>query len=117
DQGETTFTEYDAKGNKVQEISPNQYKALEDGLNDFIPTYVYRDNSVGYRYDYYPNGQLKKVTDPLNNITQYTYDVYGNILTETRANGLVYVNEYDVMNRMNKGFYKEDMNAIPKQLS
>lgn len=59
DQGQTSLIEYDAQGFKLQEVSPNQYLAASDGLNDATPSYVYRDNAAGYRYTYFPNGNLK----------------------------------------------------------
>lgn len=36
----------------------------------------------------------------MNNTTSFTYDVYGNKLTETKPNGAVYRYEYDNMDRL-----------------
>jgi len=41
----------------------------------------------GYRYVYNAKRQVTTQTDANGNATSYTYDVYGNILTETKPNG------------------------------
>jgi RHS repeat-associated protein len=41
------------------------------------------DKNVDTRYDYYPTNQLKTKTDPLGIVTLYTYDQWGNELSET----------------------------------
>jgi len=114
DEGETSLQEYDVFGRNVQQITPNQYNPVDDGLNDAAPAYVYRNNSVGLRYDYYPSGKVKTETDALGNTVTYTYDLYGNTLTVTRPNQSVYVYEYDVMNRLKKVSFKKDSNAVPE---
>jgi RHS repeat-associated protein len=100
--GETTRIIYDMVGRKIKEVAPNQY----DAALDSIATHSYSGNH-GYRYEYYDSGKLKKVIDPENYETSYTYDIYGNMLTETKPNGAVYRYEYDVIDRLNKAYFKE----------
>ncbi|MGE5633382.1 MAG: hypothetical protein ACM3TR_20145 [Caulobacteraceae bacterium] len=107
DQGETTRTVYDMMGRKIQEIRPNQY----DPAMDDLANHRYNDNTVGYRYIYYDNGLLKSVTDPENNTTTYSYDVYGNKLTETRPDNSSMRYEYDVMDRLKKVYFKDNAAA------
>ncbi|MGB7605591.1 MAG: RHS repeat-associated core domain-containing protein [Lutisporaceae bacterium] len=104
--GETTRIVYDMAGRKIKEVAPNQY----DATLDDIAAHSYSGDS-GYRYEYYDNGLLKKSIDPLNYETIYTYDVYGNIVTETKPNGAVYRYEYDVMDRITKSYFKESATA------
>jgi len=47
-------------------------------------------------------------TDPEGFVTSYTYDMFGNLETESRPNG-DYKYEYDVMNRLTKTYYKEKL--------
>lgn len=105
--GETTRIEYDKVGRKVQEIASEQYNPTKDDMVN----HTYTDNTVGYRYEYYDSGKLKTVTDPEGNPATYTYDVYGNTLTETRANGSILRYEYDVMDRLKKVYFKDTASA------
>lgn len=114
DQGETTRTLFDIQGREVQEISPNQYKTSSDGLLASPIAHTYTNSSAGDRTEYYPTGKEKKEIDTLGNITQYTYDLYGNMLTKILPNGSQYVYEYDVMNRQKKISFKSDINAVPE---
>ncbi|KUO70373.1 MAG: hypothetical protein APF77_03395, partial [Clostridia bacterium BRH_c25] len=106
-QGETTRIVYDMAGRKLQEIQPNQYNPAMDDLAG----HKYNDSTVGYRYTYFDSGLLKSLTDPENNTTAYTYDVYGNKLTETRPDGSVMRYEYDIMDRLKKEYFKENSEA------
>ncbi len=104
--GETTRTTYDMAGRKIKEIAPNQYDATLDNIS----AHSYSGDH-GYRYEYYDTGLLKKSIDPSNYETIYTYDVYGNIVTETKPNGAIYRYEYDVMDRITKSYFKESATA------
>lgn len=106
DGGETTRITYDAEGRKTKEISPNLY---ESDLDD-IDNHAYSGDQ-GIRYTYYGNGSIHTVTDPESNINTFTYDLYGNVLTETKANGAVYRYEYDVMNRLSNKYFRADQNS------
>ena len=111
DKGETTRTVYDLLGRKIQDISPNQYEEEKDGLNLAVPTQTYADAATGTRYEYNTAGRVKKVTDPLDNSVEYTYDIYGNTLTEKltdstgkEKNTKSYT--YDTMNRLTTVSFK-----------
>ncbi len=107
DKNETKRVVYDLMGRTIQEISPNQYDSSKD--NPIANTYL--DTSVGTKYEYYDSGKVKSVTDALGNKTSYTYDVYGNTLTETKPNGSIYRYEYDVLDRLKKTYFKNDSTA------
>jgi RHS repeat-associated protein len=81
--GDTTTTTYDAIGRVVSETSP-------------------RGNSAGsspWRYTtttaYTQWNQLSSVTDPLHHSSSMTYDLDGNVLASTDANGNTTTNTYD----------------------
>lgn len=116
-EGETTLFIYDNQQRLVQKIGPNQYTADKDGLNDSSPVNVYRDPNAGTRYVYYATGKLQKQIDALGNETSFTYDIYGNKLTETLANQSAYVYQYDVMNRVIKLSFKSNAQAVPDVLA
>ncbi|RIE02546.1 RHS repeat domain-containing protein [Cohnella faecalis] len=116
DGGETSFTEYDALGRPVQKVTPNVYKSSEDGLNDTPAAYTYKNDNVGERYTYWPNGMLQTTTDALGFVTSYTYDVYGNLSSESKPNGAVYLYQYDVMNRLKKTLFKRSASDAPVTL-
>lgn len=94
---------YDELGRKKQVIAPNLF--TEDIQDE-----------TGYRYTYYPSGKTKSITDPENNCTSYTYDLYGNILTEIRPNKSIFRYEYDTMNRIVKKYFKENSSSKEETL-
>ena len=104
---ETQRVVYDLLGRKLQEISPNQY----DSSKDDTAADSYSDAAVGTSYEYYDSGKVKTITDALGNKTAYTYDVYGNTLTETKPNGAIYRYTYDVLDRPEKVYFKNDSTA------
>ena len=104
--GETSRIVYDLTGKKVQEIQPKLYDAVKEGTGN-----TYTDNTVGTRYEYYDNGKISSIIDALGNGTSYTYDVYGNVLTETKPNLAVYRYEYDIMDRIKKAYYSDPQNS------
>ncbi|USB32579.1 S8 family serine peptidase [Paenibacillus sp. YPG26] len=116
-EGETNRFVYDNQQRLIQKIDPMQYASDKDGLNDSTPTDDYRDATIGTRYTYYPTGNVQKEIDALGNETSYTYDIYGNKLTETRPNQSVYVYQYDVMNRVSKISFKANPQAVPDVLA
>lgn len=67
---------YDNENRLIQKITPNQYNASMDGLNNSPVSQSYGDSNAGYRYTYYKSGLVKTETDPLNNKISYVYDIY-----------------------------------------
>ncbi|MCX7746261.1 MAG: right-handed parallel beta-helix repeat-containing protein [Clostridia bacterium] len=108
----TTVTTYDAAGNVTKKISPNQYRNSDDQL---AASHSY-SGDYGTRYTYYPDGKVKKLVDPENNETSYTYNAVGNLQTETKGNGAVYYHEYDELNRPKAVYFKEKNEFVPMLL-
>jgi|GEM_PF-554246 len=108
DRNETTRIVYDNSGRKIKEVQPNQYNASLDG-EDYTGEH-------GYRYEYYPNGKKKKVTDTEGNTTEYTYDPAWNLDKEIKANGAVYDYDYDSLNRLYKVWFMENREDDTKEL-
>ncbi|TYQ16376.1 UNVERIFIED_CONTAM: YD repeat-containing protein [Acetivibrio alkalicellulosi] len=101
----TSVIVYDNLGRKVQEISPNLYD--EHGGVD-LPT------NIGYRYEYKGVSNLvEKITDPQGYITEFDYDIFGNIKRETRDNGSIYEYEYDVLGRLRKKSFRKNSASSP----
>lgn len=92
---------YDNMGRIKQTISPKENDEL-------LPEVL---GEAGYKYEYYSSGKLWKVTDPYNYTTIYTYDLYGNLKTEQKPNGSVYLYEYDDLDRLTSVYFKEDSNS------
>ena len=42
--------------------------------------------NLKYNYEYYPDGKLKRITDPASGNTEFTYDRVGKMLSQTNAN-------------------------------
>ncbi|WP_193774783.1 S8 family serine peptidase [Vallitalea guaymasensis] len=104
--------DYDLMGRKIRELTPNQYNPSVDDLINH--TYSGED---GTKYTYNSNGTLNEVTDAEGNKNIYnSYDLYGNVLSETRSNGSVYEYEYDNMNRLLKVKFKENSSGVSKLL-
>jgi len=82
-------TEYDKYGRIEKEISPK--------------------GNV-YDYDYYPSGKVDAMTDPEGFVTRYTYDIFGNLETESRTNGdYKYEYDYDYKSYSEKGTYEQNV--------
>lgn len=109
---ETQRIVYDIMGRKIQEIAPNQYDSTQDNLQ----ADTYNDATTGTRYEYYDSGKVKKIIDALGNVTSFTYDVYGNTLTETKPNGAICRYTYDVMDRQEKVYFKDNTASNEKLL-
>ncbi|MCT4596985.1 MAG: S8 family serine peptidase, partial [Vallitalea sp.] len=105
--GETTRMIYDKENRNIQTIAPNNYQEQLDGLNFKTPEHIYVDGS-GFVSTYDDKGNIVSETDEENNTTEYTYDIYGNKITQKRPNGSIYVYKYDTMNRLTKLLFKND---------
>jgi YD repeat-containing protein len=87
DQAVTTY-EYDAAGN---------VSAVNDP--DYHPT---DPNSHRTEYHYDSMNRLELVHDALGHDTKFTFDLSGNVLTETDARGNVTTNTYDAFSRLSQ---------------
>ena len=90
-----TIAEYDKLSRKIAEYAPN-YSA---------------DKSHGTLTSYYPDDNKKTETDAEGNVTSYKYDVYGNVIEKTNADGTVNITEYDGLQREKAAYFKSDSNA------
>lgn len=122
DDGGITRTVYDENGRKTLEISPQQYNSANDSLNVSSNINSYLDTTDGKKYEYYQNGLLKKIITQEGDVTEYTYDLYGNVLTETipcqydesgikKSEHGKYIYEYDNLNRLTGIKFKETENS------
>ncbi len=75
---------YDAKSNLVVTVNPDTttVKAEYDATLNRV-TKLYNELNKYDTIEYFTDGDLKSWTDALGNKWQYTYDAYGNLLTET----------------------------------
>ncbi|HEY9060073.1 MAG TPA: S8 family serine peptidase [Pseudobacteroides sp.] len=106
--GETRRFVYNAAGRKVREISPNLYEPE----NEDTTTNTYNGGEGSY-ITYYPSGLVKSITDAENNTKSYTYDLYGQIETESKGDGSVVKYEYDKLNRLYKVYFVSKRGATP----
>ena len=107
---------YDKIGNMTQIISPNQLSTISDNstysMENIVVTNPLLSTTVGYVYNYSAAGKMISVKDPLTNLTQYEYDIYGNVTKETLPNGLVYTFIYDSLNRMTAKNYLDNTSTV-----
>lgn len=84
--GIVTRYEYDANGNRTKEI------IAAGTADESIGSYTYNsnrelltsnNNGAITRYEYDANGNQTKLTDPLGNVTSLTYDLVGNLISQT----------------------------------
>ena len=112
--GYSTLFEYDLYGQKVKETDPNgnistfEYDKLGNVVKETIPnkTTIHQYDELGrlvstkendvYKVQntYNDKNQIIKSKNALNYTTEYTYDIYGNVLTEDFA-GYKTINTYD----------------------
>jgi len=95
---------YDAHGNKIRELHEviidgkvdHEYlvKSRYDSLHRLLE--LIEDESKTTRYEYYKNGNLKKITKPDGVTLKYTYDAIGRLKTLTSSDDTIsYSYEYD----------------------
>jgi RHS repeat-associated protein len=78
--GNVTTNTYDTHGNLLTTTTPSPSSGVAGSTTTF---------------EYFPNGLLKKVTDPRNSVTQMTYTTAGLVETITDAQSNVTTFEYD----------------------
>jgi RHS repeat-associated protein len=104
--GSVSRVYYDNNGRRETTVSPNVYKATYDTDAGYTG-----DNAESYEYDL--KGLLEFVTDAMGYTTSYTYDLYGNKISKVLPDNSVYTYDYDMLNRISKEYFKEDINATP----
>ena len=116
--GSVTRNIYDNRGNITQMIMPKQYLASADTAAAFNAENIqssaattYTQAGHGWRYTYNNVGLRISATDPLNNTTSYTYDIYGNEKTKTMPNGAIYRYTYNNLQLMEVVYFKENSTA------
>ena len=122
--GATMRSVYDYNGNAVQLIMPTQYAAAADTAATYnahrilsSSTSPYTQAGHGYRFTFNKSGDMLTQTDPVGKLTSVTYDLYGNAVTKTMANGSIYLYEYDEMNRIVRELFKTSAQATPELLA
>ncbi len=90
---------YDIYGRKVKEISPDLYDKFKE--------------TKGKTYIYYNNDKVKSITNEEGYITEFTYDIYGNIKSSKLSNGSYNIFEYDEMGRVIRKYVKYNDNSEP----
>lgn len=120
--GYSTTYEYDLYGQKIKETDPNgnistyEYDKLGNVIKETIPnkTTIHKYDEIGrlvstkendvYKVQntYDDKNQIISSKNALNYVSEYTYDVYGNVLTES-IDGHTTVNTYD----LNQNLIKE----------
>src|SRR3990167_213988 len=91
----TTRYRYDDFGNLIEQLDQlGRVTRYEYGLRDITNTYPERTiNSLGHK-------------------TDYVYDIFGNVLTETK-NGITKINVYDTFGRISKEILPYDTSDFP----
>lgn len=79
--GKTTRYVYN-NGKLIQQVDSDYYNTVDDGLNASPSNYDYLNTNVGTRYLYDAVGNLKTITDKYDRTTTYTYDSFGNMISQ-----------------------------------
>ncbi len=89
--GTKNYTQYhyDAVGNKTK-----MYTGLNAPINTATETGADTDYTVT-RYQYNHQNQMTTMTDPLEQTTQNTYDMVGNLIKQTDRNGNIITYQYN----------------------
>ncbi|GBR76946.1 putative Rhs family protein, partial [Candidatus Termititenax persephonae] len=94
--------EYDKLNRKTRETHPDNTSIRTDYLDSLYRTEVTDRKGRKATYKYNPYGELKTMTDPLNNITTYRTDRLGRLDTITLADNREYRYTYDEVGRPTK---------------
>jgi RHS repeat-associated protein len=89
-QSEVTFYKYDALG-RVVEVVVNAVPA--DGTGVYDPLFPDRNLRTTYVYD--PNGNRKRMIDPLNRETEWVYDAANRVVETHYPDGGISKTDYD----------------------
>lgn len=103
--GEETYFEYNLAGAVTAMVDPTG--ARTEATYDFLGrqltgTEIVRQPTVAAHtttYEYWPSGQLKKVTPPGRNPTTYSYNAVGELTSVVDAAGNTYTYTYDFLGR------------------
>ncbi len=112
----TTINPENQKSSSKSDIWGNviQVVAAENTANPITANYVYDSanrmtsysiNSVSGTVTYDNAGRKKSTTDPSMGTWAYTYDLFGNVATQTDALGCKVLMSYDVLNRVKSKAY------------
>ncbi len=103
--GNSTTYQYDANSNCTQMTNAAgttmymEYDALNRMVRAYMKDKAGEEYSISYTYD--ALGRVSSSTDEMGNVTTFSYDVQGNLLSVTDAKGVTTaVSEYDVMGRV-----------------
>lgn len=81
---------------KIQPLNGTDvYNAEADQSKFAITAYTYYTDAEAEQLGYKMKGMLKSETDPMGNVTTYTYDIYGNTKTVTDPMGNEKTNSYN----------------------
>ncbi|MGO1059171.1 DNRLRE domain-containing protein [Planococcus sp. FY231025] len=93
--GNLTVKDYDTKGNLLS-ITDSLGNTVSTTYNNFSQPLTETDANGTVAYEYNSYGDLIKETNTLGESTYFTYqEPYGNLLSLTRPDGSMEVNEYD----------------------
>lgn len=96
----TTYT-YDKRGNRTKTKLPDnrEHLATFDALSRQLTTTDPKNQTITYTY-WYETSQQLTLKDARNNITNWTYNLRGQILTKTYPNGDDHAYTYDALGRI-----------------
>lgn len=87
--GRTHFYQYDLANRRVKSFYGGTSSIFESSTFTHTLDYVYNTN-----------GKISTITDQKGRVTSYTYDLNGNVVKKTHANGISYTRSYDALNRL-----------------
>lgn len=96
----TSFT-YNKRGNRLTTTLPDNRveSATYDALGRMVSSTDPKNQTIAYTY-WYETGQQLTLTDARTNITNWTYNLRGQLLTKVYPNGDDHAYSYDTLGRM-----------------